>query len=192
MSASPGTSAISRATLPSASRIRRSRMTRLCTFEPSVPASGPSLMRKLMVSVGGSMGWAAMGSVTAGSQMVSATVALVRPAMEMMSPAMPSSIDWRSRPRKARIFDTLPCSTTVPSHDIALTVWFGLTVPERTRPVSTRPRKGLASMVVASMRNGPSSMAGSGTCSSTRSNSGAMVCFAPSGFSDIQPSLAEP
>ena len=41
-------------------------MTRLCTLSPSVPASGESLMRNVMASVGGSIGWAGSGSVTSG------------------------------------------------------------------------------------------------------------------------------
>ena len=38
-----------------------------------------------------------------------------------------------------------------------LKAWFGLTVPDVMRPVRMRPRKGLASRIVPSMRNGPSS-----------------------------------
>ena len=62
-------------------------MTRLVTLSPSVPASGLSLTMKDMVTVGGSIGCACSGSVTAGSQNVSATVPLDRPAMATMSPA---------------------------------------------------------------------------------------------------------
>src|SRR6516162_2863943 len=46
-------SEICSATLPSASRNSRSRITRLCTLSPSVPASGESLMRNVMVNVAG-------------------------------------------------------------------------------------------------------------------------------------------
>ena len=42
-----------------------------------------------MVKVGGSMGWAAIGSSSDGSQMVSATVAAARPEIATMSPAWP-------------------------------------------------------------------------------------------------------
>ena len=62
----PSDSEMRSATLPSASRSRRSRMTRLCTLSPSVPASGESLMRKVMASVGGSIGCAGSGSVDLG------------------------------------------------------------------------------------------------------------------------------
>ena len=75
------------ATLRSASLSSRSRMTRLCTLSPSWPANGPSLMRNIMASVGGSIGWARNGVSTAGSHSVSATVAWVMPAMATMSPA---------------------------------------------------------------------------------------------------------
>ena len=73
--------AILSATLPSASRSSRSRMTRLCTLSPSVPASGESLMRKVIARVGGSIGCAGSGSVTSGAQIVCDTVASGSPAM---------------------------------------------------------------------------------------------------------------
>ena len=41
-------------------------MTRLCTLSPSWPANGPSLMRNIMASVGGSIGWARNGVSTLG------------------------------------------------------------------------------------------------------------------------------
>ncbi len=145
-----------------------------------------------MVSVGGSMGWAAMGSLTLESQIVSATVAVVNPEMAMMSPASASSTGTRSRPRKASTLEMRPCSTVLPSRASALTDWFALMAPERTRPVSTRPRKGFDSMVVTSMRKGPSSTTGGLKCFTTRSKSGAMPSCGPVGLSAIQPCLAEP
>ena len=115
-------------------------MTRLVTLSPSVPASGESLTRKDMATVGGSIGWACSGSVTSSAQKVSATLPLLRPAMATMSPASPHSIGWRSMPRKARIFETRPCSIRLPSWESALIVWFDLTMPELMRPVMMRPR----------------------------------------------------
>ena len=103
---------------------------RLVTLLPSRPAIGESLTAKRIDSVGGSIGWAWSGSVTDGSAMVSATVAVVRPAIEMMSPALASSTGTRSSPRNAMIFDARPVSTTLPSGSSA---WIGmlvLTVPE--------------------------------------------------------------
>jgi hypothetical protein len=52
----PGVSLTLIATLVSASRIRRSRMTRDWTLSPSRPASGLSLMPKVTEIVGGSIG----------------------------------------------------------------------------------------------------------------------------------------
>ncbi len=93
------------------------------TLSPSVPASGLSLTMKLIVTVGGSIGWAFIGSVTSGAQKVSATDPLETPAMATMSPATASSIGWRSMPRKARILETRPCSTTEPSCASTLIGW---------------------------------------------------------------------
>ena len=45
------------------------------TLAPSVPASGESLTRKVIASVGGSIGCAGSGVSTDGSQIVMATVA---------------------------------------------------------------------------------------------------------------------
>ena len=76
--------------------------------------------------------------------------------MATMSPASPSSIGWRSRPRKARILETRPFSISVPSRREDLDrSGSGLSVPALMRPVMMRPRKGLASRMVPSMRNGP-------------------------------------
>ena len=113
---------------------------RLVTLSPSVPASGESLTRKVIDSVGGSIGWAGSGSVTSGAQIVCATVASGRPAIETMSPAEASSSATRSSPRKASTFETRPCSTSLPSWSSTLTGWFGATVPEVMRPVTMRPR----------------------------------------------------
>ena len=115
-------------------------MTRLCTLSPSVPASGESLMRKVMASVGGSIGCAGSGSVTSGAHSVCATVASGRPAIETMSPAKPSSIGARSRPRNASTLVTRPASISSPLRSSTLTGWFGLTEPEKMRPVTMRPR----------------------------------------------------
>ena len=81
---------------------------RLVTLSPSRPASGLSLTEKVMVIVGGSIGWAGIASVTDGSTIVSATVALDRPANATISPACASSTGTRSRPRKARILVMRP------------------------------------------------------------------------------------
>ena len=51
------------------------------TLSPSVPASGESLTRNVIASVGGSIGCAGIGVSTSGAQIVCATVAFGRPAM---------------------------------------------------------------------------------------------------------------
>ena len=97
-------------------------MTRLCTLSPSVPASGESLMRKVMVRVGGSIGCAGTGSLTSGAHSVCETDASGRPAMATMSPAKPSSIGARSNPRKASTLVMRPTSTTAPLRSSTFTV----------------------------------------------------------------------
>jgi hypothetical protein len=128
------------ATLPSASRTSLSNSMRDVTLLPSCPASGELLMEKVMARVDGSMGSAASASDTVGSQMVSATVAVPNPAMATMSPADASSSGTRSSPRKANSLVMRVCSISVPSRDSALAVMLGRMVPERMRPVSSRPR----------------------------------------------------
>ena len=74
-----------------------------------------------MDSVGGSIGWACRASVTSGTQSVSATLNLDRPAMATMSPASATSIGVRSMPRNARILETRPVSITAPLLSSTLT-----------------------------------------------------------------------
>ena len=158
---------------------------RLVTLSPSVPASGESLTRNDMVTVGGSIGCAWIGDLVLGARRRCRPPSPSRARRwTTMSPASPISIGWRSRPRKARIFETRPVSTSLPSRSITLMVWFGFTSPTRCGPVTMRPRKGLASSSVPSIRNGPSSVLAGGTCLSTRSNSGARPwSLGPSGDS---------
>jgi hypothetical protein len=91
-------------------------------------------------------------------------------------------------PRKARILETRPCSTTLPSRSSTLTAWFGLTEPEVMRPVMMRPRKGLASRSVPIMRNGPSRPSAPAHASARgRTAAPCPGPSGPSGFSAIQP-----
>ncbi len=110
------------------------------TLSPSVPASGESLTRKIIDSVGGSIGCAGIGVSTDGSQIVIATVASGNPAMATMSPASASSTGTRSMPRNASTLVTRPLSISLPSWSSTLTFWLGFTVPEVMRPVTMRPR----------------------------------------------------
>ena len=118
------------ATLLSASRIRRAPITRLVTLSPSVPASGLSLIEKVIASVGGSIGWACSGVSTSIAQIVSATVVVVMPARATISPASASLAGMRSMPRKARILVMRKVSMTAPSRDSDLTAWLAFTMPE--------------------------------------------------------------
>ncbi len=186
----PGVSSTRMATFDSASRSSRSRITRDCTLLPSRPARGESLMPKVTLMVGGSIGWAGSGASTSGAQMVSATVALPMPARVTMSPATASSMGVWVRPRKASTLEMRNCSTRAPSRPSALTVSPARARPDSTRPVSSRPRNGSAERVVASMRNGSAaraSCAGGGTWRRIRSNSAAMSRRGPSSVSSAQP-----
>ena len=93
-----------------------------------------------MASVGGSIGCAGSGSDTSGAQSVCDTKASGRPASETMSPAKPSSIGVRSRPRKASTLVTRPSSMSSPLGSSTFTGWFGLIEPDLMRPVTMRPR----------------------------------------------------
>lgn len=81
-------------------------------MSPSRPASGESLTLTVIAMVGGSIGRAFNGSVTDWSHRVSATLAVVRPAMEMISPAEASSTGTRLIPRKASSLLNRPDSIT--------------------------------------------------------------------------------
>ena len=151
----PAVSVTRIATLPSASRARRSRMTRLCTLSPSLPANGLSLTAKVMLSVGGSISRAWSGSVICGVPMVFDTVALISPAMATMSPALALSTGTRSSPWKANNLVTRPSSTTLPLTSIARMGSLMLSVPLSIRPVRMRPRKLSRSSKVASILNSP-------------------------------------
>ena len=130
---------------------------RLVTLLPSRPAIGLSFTAKRIDSVGGSIGCAAIGSLTLVSAIVLATVALVSPAIATMSPAFASSTGTRSSPRNASSFDARPASITLPSMSSAWIGWLTLTVPDWTRPVRMRPMKLSRSSRVARKVKGASS-----------------------------------
>ena len=167
----PGVSVTLIATFTSASRIRRSRITRLCTLLPSLPASGLSFMPKVTEMVGGSIGCAGKATSTERSQSVSATVALVMPARVTISPASAKSMGVCCKPRNAKTLDTRNCSIFSPVRDKALIVSPALSVPASTRPVKIRPIKGSADKVVANILKGSlrcANCAGCGTCFTTK------------------------
>ena len=113
--------------------------------------SGLSLMPKVTVIVGGSMGWACSGVSTAKAQSVSETVALLIPASETISPASASSISCGARPRKACMRVTRNCSIFWPNRVSAWMVAPTFKLPLSTRPVKMRPTKGSLPNVVASI-----------------------------------------
>ena len=148
-------------------------------------------MRKVIESVGGSIGWARNGVSTDGSHSVSATVAWVMPAMATMSPASAWSTPVRSRPRKASTFVTRAFSISSPSRLIAFIVWLGLSCPrdaagedaaevgvglERGRQHAERPLLDRRRRHVGH----------------DSSNSGVRSLLGPSGSTAIQPSRPEP
>ena len=169
-------------------------MTRDWTLLPSRPASGLSLMPKVTLMVGGSIGWAGRAVSTSGAASVSATVALLMPAMVTMSPATASSMGVWFRPRKARTLEMRNCSIRSPSRAIALSVSPARAVPASTRPVRMRPMKGSAPSVTASIWNGSSlrsSCFGGWTWRTIRSNSADRSFRGPSSASSAQPPMPE-
>ena len=145
-----------RAMLVSASRNKRSPIMRDVNFFPDFPARGDVFTKNVIVSVGGSIGNAGIGSVTDGSHNVSATVARVNPATTTMSPADAESRDTFCTPACSIIFVIFAVSTNSPAMLIALTVWPTRTVPDSILPVKIRPTYGSASNVVANILNGAS------------------------------------
>ena len=132
------------ATLPSASRSRRSRMTRLCTLSPSRPASGESLTEMVIAKVGGSIG--VRGDRRRRPRCRRACrrrLRSARPAMATMSPASARSTGTRARPRNASSLVTRARSITLPSRFSALIRRLTVMAPDSMRPVSTRPEIGI-------------------------------------------------
>ncbi len=176
------------ATLLSVSLNSRSRICREVTFLPSRPPSGPSLMRKVMASVGGSTGMACSGSVTSGEHTVSGMVPFSSPAMAMMSPASAVSTGTRSRPRKLSSLVSRPVSTWLPSARSTFSGMLTRATPCSMRPVRMRPRKLSASRMLAVMAKGAStSLPGAGTCLRIRSNIADRSWRGPSMLSSAQP-----
>ena len=115
-------------------------MTVEVTFLPSRPPKGESLTVMVTDMVGGSIGVEARGSDTLVSQIVSATEALVKPAIQIISPACTSSTITRSVPLKVNNFVNRPFSILLPSKLMALTVSLTFARPCATRPIRHLPR----------------------------------------------------
>ena len=145
------------------------------TLSPSVPASGESLTRNIIDKCRriDRLGRQRLGDLGRAQRMRDGRLRQAGDRDDVAGDRLPRSA-WRSRPRNASTLETRPCSTNLPLRSITLTVWLGFTEPEVMRPVTMRPRYGLASRMVPSMRNGPSSTCGGATWARMRSNSGAI------------------
>ena len=117
------------ATFVSASTSSLSRITVEVTFLPSRPANGESFTVIVTDIVGGSMGVDDRGSMISGVPIVSDTDALVRPATQIMSPALTSLTGTRCVPSKRNSFVRRPVSTVSPSRLIARTDALTLVAP---------------------------------------------------------------
>ena len=93
--------------------------------------NGPSLMRKVIARVGGSIGWPRRSVRRPGSHNVSATVAVAHAGDERRC-RRPRRIDRLAlQPAKGSTLETRRSRRSSPVRDNALTVSFGLTRPER-------------------------------------------------------------
>ena len=86
-----------------------------------MPANGLSFTVMVTDIVGGSIGVEKIGVVTLGAAIVSETDALVRPAMQTISPAFTSLTGTRDVPSNRRSFVRRPTSTCFPSKLMART-----------------------------------------------------------------------
>ena len=112
------------------------------TFEPSSPAKGEVLTVIVIDIVGGSIGVDFKGIETDGSQIVSATEAFFKPAIQIISPASTLSTGILSVLLKRNNFVNLPFSIILLSKFIAFTLVFTSTKPCSTFPTRHLPRKG--------------------------------------------------
>ena len=102
--------------MPSASCNSRSRITRLVTLSPSVPASGLSLTEIVIARVGGSIGCACSGSSTSSAAERVGDGGLLQPGDgdDVARFGLARSACARCRGRR-EFSMTRPCSTTLPS-----------------------------------------------------------------------------
>ena len=106
-----------------------------------MPAKGDVFTVIVIDIVGGSIGVAAIGSLTSKSHIVSATLAFSKPAITTISPASPTSIGTFFVPSYLKIFVSLPSSTFSPFKLIALIDWLALAVPWEILPTKLLPKK---------------------------------------------------
>ncbi len=142
------------ATLVSASARRRSLIKVDVTFLPSRPASGESLTDIVTDIVGGSIGVDSSGFVTEGEHIVSDTAALLKPAIQIISPALTFSTATLEVPSNFNNFVNLPVSINLPSKLIAFTVSLTLALPSMTLPTKHLPINGSEPNKVTSIAKG--------------------------------------
>ena len=115
-------------------------MTVEVTFFPSLPAKGESLTVIVTDIVGGSIGVDFKGVVTLVLQIVSATEAFVKPAMQMISPQKTSSTGTFFVPSNLKSFVKRPFSIKFEFKSIAFTESLIFAFPEITLPVKHLPK----------------------------------------------------
>ena len=115
-------------------------MTVEVTFFPSLPAKGESLTVIVTDIVGGSIGVDFKGVVTLVLQIVSATEAFVKPAIQMISPQKTSSTGTFFVPSNLKSFVKRPFSIKFEFKSIAFTESLIFAFPEITLPVKHLPK----------------------------------------------------
>ena len=160
-------------TLVSASSINLLRIIVEVTFVPSNPANGEVFTVIVIDIVGGSIGVDFKGVKIEVSQIVSATDACFKPAIQIISPASTRSTGTLSVLLKRNSFVSLFFSIIIPSKFTAWTFALTSTKPCSTLPTRHLPRKGSDSRSVTSIAKGLSnSTTGGDTYSSTRLSRG--------------------
>mmetsp|Transcript_18830 Transcript_18830/g.44728 ORF Transcript_18830/g.44728 Transcript_18830/m.44728 type:complete len:388 (-) Transcript_18830:412-1575(-) len=134
-------SSILRATLVSSSFSRRSLMTRMVSFLPTLPATADLLTPKVIDMVGCStvIGSSGLGSLR--STTVSPMLKFSMPAKVTMSPAEASSTGVLPMASKAKSSVTLTLSTLQPGPALSPTCCALRITPERMRPMPSLPMK---------------------------------------------------
>ena len=127
-----------KATFTNNSLVKRSRIWRLVTNLPSVPANGDVFTIKSMVNVGSSTPKCGKPFGFSRSQMVKPIPISSKPEIITISPASASSTGTRSRPLKPSTWLILPVAICLSSF-IIVTAWPVLILPLLTRPTPRRP-----------------------------------------------------
>ena len=126
------------ATLARSSFSSLSAICRLVTNFPSRPTRGPSLMRKIMWSVGSSTFTRGIGKGLSGKHTVSPISISVMPSIAHKSPASIDSAAMRASP--SNLFTPwMRAFRNDPSALQTTTAMFAFSTPSKTRPIPSRP-----------------------------------------------------